>query len=45
MHGLKAQQFIDCMDFYSDAMKIINLVRPLGFDLKINMQTNKLVLY
>ena len=39
----KAQDFIKAMNFYKDAMEIIDMVRPLGFDVKINMQSNKLV--
>ena len=39
----KAQRFITCMDFYKEAMEILDMVRPLGFDVKINMQNNKLV--
>ena len=39
----KAQDFIKTMNFYKDAMKILDMVRPLGFDVKINMQSNKLV--
>lgn len=39
----KAQRFISEMHFYDEAMKILNMVRPLGFDVKISMQDNKLV--
>ena len=39
----KAQGFITCMNFYKDAMEILDMVRPFGFDVKINMQSNKLV--
>ena len=39
----KAQDFIKAMNFYKDAMEILDMVRPLGFDVKINMQSNKLV--
>jgi hypothetical protein len=39
----KAQGFISAMHFYNDAVKILDMVRPLGFDVKINMQSNKLV--
>ena len=39
----KAQDFIKAMDFYKDAMEILDMIRPLGFDVKINMQSNKLV--
>ena len=39
----KAQRFISEMHFYDKAMKILNMVRPLGFDVKISMQDNKLV--
>lgn len=39
----KAQNFIKAMDFYKDAMEILGMVRPLGFDVKIDMQSNKLV--
>ena len=39
----KAQSIIDRMDFYDEAKYILNKFRPLGFDIKINMQTNKLI--
>ena len=39
----KAQDFIKAMNFYKDATEILDMVRPLGFDVKINMQSNKLV--
>ena len=39
----KAQDYIKAMNFYKEAMSILNMVRPLGFDVKINMQSNKLV--
>ena len=39
----KAQDYIKAMNFYKDAMTILDIVRPLGFDVKINMQSNKLV--
>jgi hypothetical protein len=39
----KANGFIKAMNFYNDAMEILDMVRPLGFDVKINMQSNKLV--
>ena len=39
----KAQDYIKAMTFYKEAMSILNMVRPLGFDVKINMQSNKLV--
>ena len=38
-----AQDYIKAMNFYKEAMSILNMVRPLGFDVKINMQSNKLV--
>lgn len=39
----KAQDYIKAMNFYKEAMSILDMVRPLGFDVKINMQSNKLV--
>ena len=39
----KAQDFIRDMNFHRDAMEILEMVRPLGYDVKINMQSNKLV--
>ena len=39
----KAQSFIQTMNFYKDAMEILNMAREQGFDVKINMQSNKLV--
>lgn len=39
----RAQDFIAGMNFYSQAKKILDEVRPFGFDVKINMQNNKLV--
>lgn len=39
----KAQGFINAMNFYKDAMEILDMVKPHGFDVKINMQSNKLV--
>lgn len=39
----KAQEVIKSMNFYSKAKKILDEVRPLGFDVKIDMQSNKLV--
>lgn len=39
----KAQDYIKSMNFYKEAMSILDIVRPLGFDVKINMQSNKLV--
>ena len=39
----KAQKFIKAMNFYKVAMEILDTVRPLGFDVKIDMQSNKLV--
>ena len=39
----KAQDYIKAMNFYKEAMSILDIVRPLGFDVKINMQSNKLV--
>ena len=39
----KANSLLESMKFYKDAMEILDLVRPLGFDVKINMQSNKLV--
>ena len=39
----KAQDYIKAMNFYKDAMTILDIVKPLGFDVKINMQSNKLV--
>ena len=38
-----AQSIINTMNFYDDAMQIINLVKPFGYNVKVNMQTNKLV--
>ena len=39
----KAQGFVKAMNFYKDAMEILDMVRPLGFGVKINMQSNKLI--
>lgn len=39
----KAQDYIKSMNFYKEAMLILDIVRPLGFDVKIDMQSNKLV--
>ena len=39
----KAQDYIKAKNFYKEAMTILDIVRPLGFDVKINMQSNKLV--
>ena len=39
----KAQNFIKAMNFYKEAMEILDMIRPLGFDVKIDMQNNKLI--
>lgn len=39
----KANSLLESMHFYKDAKEILDLVRPLGFDVKINMQSNKLI--
>lgn len=41
----KVQEFISCMNFYNEAKEICNMVRPLGYNVKINMQCDKLVMY
>lgn len=40
----KAQQFINAQNFYKKGMAILNDLRNQGFDVKMNMQSNKLVL-
>ena len=41
----KAQSFIKTMNFYKDAIELLNILRKNGFDVKIDMQSDKLVLY
>ena len=38
-----AQSIIQDMNFYKQAMQILEMVRPFGYNVKINMQTFKLV--
>lgn len=40
----KAQQLINEQKFYEKGMAILNDLRNQGFDVKMNMQSNKLVL-
>lgn len=39
----KAQELINKQGFYSKAKKLLNELRAAGFNVKINMQSNKLV--
>ena len=39
----KAQELIERQGFYKTAKAILDTLRTLGYDVKINMQTNKLV--
>lgn len=40
-----AQRFISAMDFYKSAMEILKPAREAGYDVKIDMQSNKLIIY
>lgn len=39
----KAQEIINKQNFYNDGMFILNKYRKMGYDVKMNMQTYKLV--